>query len=100
MLGNVFFLPIVFVSTYHSNEDFIKEIGYESSPLINSFWVCSFVAPILLNERIRDLLSRLPLIARDQYTESPWGVSTLDYDLLTILVDLVVLLATNFIAPQ
>ncbi|KAG8283487.1 hypothetical protein J6590_016752 [Homalodisca vitripennis] len=122
IFGGCFLLPLMFAVVYFPDEEFTKNMFYLSSPSANSFWIIATFAPILLCEWNRNmneylalktskliysggkpcfgnLLSRLTFMARDQYSESPWSFISLDYHLLSVVIDFVVLFATTFIIP-
>ncbi|KAG8241796.1 hypothetical protein J6590_078649 [Homalodisca vitripennis] len=122
IFSDVLFLPMIFVEPYHPNDEFTKRLLHMYSPFLNCFWIIAAFAPILFIEwcrirnhylslqtsklifsadqpYLRNPLSRIAVLATHQYPDSPWSGITLDYALISVIVDFMVLLATTFIVP-
>ncbi|KAG8273362.1 hypothetical protein J6590_023873 [Homalodisca vitripennis] len=122
IFSDVLFLPMVFVESYYPNDEFTQRLLNMYSPFANCFWIIAAFAPILFIEwsRIRNQylslqtstlifsadqpylrksLSRIAVIATHQYPDTPWNGITLDYSLISVITDFMILLATTFIVP-
>lgn len=119
MVAHVFFVPIVFYSSYQQNRQFLSSSFYGSGIFYNVFWIF-LLLPVFLKEwtqkvsRISVLMAnkaiytvynaqtmkrlrRFVASVNDDYPESYFKFFNLDFAMLSSIFDVTILLATIFV---
>lgn len=123
LTANAFFLPLVFSAYYQKEFNFVTSNFYGSSAYYNFFWISSvFLLPVLLKEWNKGVSKTLVLIAKkdiytvsdletkrmlskfvssagDEYPNSWWKFFCYDFEMISDIFDVTILLSTTFILP-
>lgn len=121
MVAHVFFVPIVFYSSYQQNRQFLSSSFYGSGIFYNVFWILLFLLlPVFLKEWTKKVsmdsvlmankaiytvynaqtmkrLRRFVASVNDDYPESYFKFFNLDFAMLSSIFDVTILLATIFV---
>lgn len=123
MIANAFFLPLVFSAYYQKEFNFVTSNLDGSSAYYNVFWISSvFLLPVFLREWNKGVIKNLVLIAKkdiytisdpgakrmlnklvlsasDKYPNSWWKFLCYDFEMISDIFDVTILLSTTFILP-
>ncbi|KAG8298733.1 hypothetical protein J6590_007319 [Homalodisca vitripennis] len=123
LVGDALNMPIIFVSERFDMYRYLDTTLNDSDRILIILWISMLAMPILINEWIRykngylktkfckevftieevqlkKMLAKFTMSASNEFHNSPWRLFALDFSLLSVILDTVILLGTTFVIPS